>query len=180
MKHLIIGALIAASSINSFAADRETTVGLHIGSWHSQPGYNNENFGLYVQHKGWVLGAYRNSIKPRCWYEMETVDFVDHLGNPRQADGGFMTKCSNPDKITAYAGYNWEWKTSLPLVDSVGVTAALATGYPNKIKGTPLSLIVSPSATIKITDDVRARVSFLPKMWGNTTAVVHFSMEKSF
>jgi len=106
--------------------------------------------------------------------------FVSPQGSTVNISGG-EEKCSNPDKMAAYAGYNWEWETpSLPLVDSVGITAALATGYPNKIKGTPVSLIVTPSATFNITQDITGRVSFLPKMWGNSTAVVHFSIEKSF
>ena len=180
MKNIIIGALIATSSFTTFAQEKATTVGLHLGSWHSQPGYNNQNFGIYIQHHGFVLGVYRNSIKPYCSWQIVGYSFVSPQGATVNISGG-EEKCSNPEKMTAYAGYNWEWKTpTLPLVDSVGITAALATGYPNKIKGTPVSLIVSPSATINITEDIRTRVSFLPKMWGNSTAVVHFSIEKSF
>lgn len=37
-------------------------VGLHIGSWHSEPGYNNSNPGFNAQWKnGLMAGFYENS-----------------------------------------------------------------------------------------------------------------------
>ena len=47
----------------AFAAAAQTKIGVHTVSIHA-PDHdeNNENWGLYVQHKRVILGAYRNSI----------------------------------------------------------------------------------------------------------------------
>ena len=38
------------------------TIGVHVGSWHSEPGYNNSNPGLYYKaDNGFTVGAYCNS-----------------------------------------------------------------------------------------------------------------------
>lgn len=45
------------------------TIGLHIGSWHSEPGRNNVNPGIYaVTQDGWTAGVYRNSWKRTSVY----------------------------------------------------------------------------------------------------------------
>lgn len=37
-------------------------IGLHLASWHSLPGFQNVNPGLYARNAcGWQIGAYRNS-----------------------------------------------------------------------------------------------------------------------
>jgi hypothetical protein len=37
------------------------TIGMHLGTMHSERGYNNRNPGLYVNADGWTAGGYCNS-----------------------------------------------------------------------------------------------------------------------
>jgi len=62
----------------AFAATAQTTIGVHTVSIHA-PDHdeNNENFGLYVQHKRLILGAYRNSIDRNTVY----AGYVQPLGH---------------------------------------------------------------------------------------------------
>lgn len=39
-------------------------VGLHVGSYHSKPGYNNVNPGVYFRYDNLAVGTYRNSLIP--------------------------------------------------------------------------------------------------------------------
>lgn len=57
----LLGCLIAAG-VTMCADARAQTIGAHLGSWHSEPGYNNANPGLYLRTAGgWTAGFYRNS-----------------------------------------------------------------------------------------------------------------------
>ncbi len=85
-------------------------------------------------------------------------------------------------QTTVYGGYSWRW--SAPPVaglDMVSLTAALATGYPNKIDGTDISLIVIPSARFRVSEKMAVRLSLLPfvRRYHPATSV-HFSIERSF
>lgn len=63
MRHLIAAAAFLASAAHA------QTVGLHLGSWHSEPGYNNANPGVYVRlENGLTAGAYRNSFRKTSVY----------------------------------------------------------------------------------------------------------------
>lgn len=54
MSSVLIASLIAATPV--------TTLGVNLGSWHDQPGFNNVNPGVYVVHRsGWAGGVLRNS-----------------------------------------------------------------------------------------------------------------------
>lgn len=83
---------------------------------------------------------------------------------------------------SVYAGYTWNWKTpTLPVVDAVTLTAAIATGYPNTIDGTDLSLLVLPSARINLSPTVGMRFTLLPYVRKyNPATSIHFSVEQSF
>lgn len=54
--------------ISCTSAYAETTVGVHVGSWHSEPGFNNKNPGVFVIHNGFTLGTYYNSNKYQSYY----------------------------------------------------------------------------------------------------------------
>jgi hypothetical protein len=65
--------LIALSSILLLScqmqpAMAETTIGVHIGSWHSEPGFNNRNPGVFINHNGWTAGTYYNSNRYQSYY----------------------------------------------------------------------------------------------------------------
>lgn len=85
-------------------------------------------------------------------------------------------------QTTAYGGYSWWWRAPRVVgLDSVALTAALATGYPNKIDGTDISLILIPSARFKVTDTMGVRLTLLPYVRRyNPATSVHFSVERSF
>ena len=54
----VIGALVLATPVKA------ETIGAHMGSWHSEPGFNNVNPGAYYRDdSGATVGAYRNSIR---------------------------------------------------------------------------------------------------------------------
>ena len=66
MKTAIIAAALLMAG-NAFADD--LTIGAHVGSWHSLPGRNNVNPGLYVRTAdGLQVGAYRNSERGESVY----------------------------------------------------------------------------------------------------------------
>lgn len=58
--------ILLASSATAISAQ---TFGLHVGSWHSEPGYNNSNPGVYGSTAdGWTAGTYYNSIRRQSAY----------------------------------------------------------------------------------------------------------------
>jgi hypothetical protein len=53
---ILVAALLAATTAQA------DTIGLHLASWHSKPGYNNVNPGAYWRgDSGLTVGAYCNS-----------------------------------------------------------------------------------------------------------------------
>ena len=95
IRHTIL--LAAAMLATSAHAD---TIGLHIASWHSQPGMNNVNPGQYYRtDAGWTAGGYCNS-------ESRSERFPD------------AQQC----KVAAYAGRSFE-------VGPLTLTAGVITGY---------------------------------------------------
>lgn len=77
-KTLIIASLILTSASAHAQALQPTAMGLHLGSWHSQPGYNNANPGVFAQWDGWTAGIYRNS-------EFATSMYFGHTWESRSA-----------------------------------------------------------------------------------------------
>lgn len=64
---LRVAVLVAAWGVAGQA--EAATVGAHIGSWHSEPGFNNVNPGLYAQaDNGGTAGIYRNSVRKVSTY----------------------------------------------------------------------------------------------------------------
>jgi hypothetical protein len=59
--------LAALAALLTFSVQADT-LGLHVGSWHDRPGFNNVNPGLYWVHGGAVVGAYRNSERGNSAY----------------------------------------------------------------------------------------------------------------
>jgi hypothetical protein len=85
-------------------------------------------------------------------------------------------------QTTVYGGYSWSWQAPrFAGLDSVALTAALATGYPNKIHGTDVSVIVIPSARFKVNDTLGVRLTLLPYVRRyNPATSIHFSIERMF
>jgi hypothetical protein len=94
--------LAAVAAPPPAAAD---TLGLHIGSRHSTPGYNNSNPGLvYRTTAGWTAGGYCNS-------ESRSERFPD------------APRC----QVSLYAGRTWQWELAPGI--ATAVTAGGITGY---------------------------------------------------
>jgi hypothetical protein len=65
----LLAAAISAGFQPRAEAQELAAVGVHVGSWHSEPGFNNTNPGVYVRTAdGWTLGAYRNSVRRTSTY----------------------------------------------------------------------------------------------------------------
>ncbi len=81
---LFIGLTVIASCAPqpSYA---ETAVGLHIGSVHDKPGFNNINPGVYVNHNGWTAGTYYNSERRQSYYAGYTFESAPLYGSLRGA-----------------------------------------------------------------------------------------------
>jgi hypothetical protein len=56
------------TTLVAFSAHADTTLGLHLGTWHDRHGYNNFNPGLYVVKDNNVVGAYHNSERGTSAY----------------------------------------------------------------------------------------------------------------
>jgi hypothetical protein len=56
-------ALFAATSAHA------TTVGLHLGSVHDKPGFNDSNPGIYIKtEEGYTVGTVYNSVNKQAFY----------------------------------------------------------------------------------------------------------------
>ena len=93
----IIAPLLLAAAASTAQAD---TIGMHVASWHSEPGFNGRNPGAYWRaDSGLTLGAYCNS-------QSRSTRFPD------------APTC----KVSTYAGQSFE-------VGPVTLTAGIITGY---------------------------------------------------
>ena len=64
VKQLLIALLAVLTT-----ATQAGTVGVHLGSWHDEPGYNNFNPGVYyIGDEGYVVGTYYNSERHQSVY----------------------------------------------------------------------------------------------------------------
>lgn len=53
-------------------------IGLHLVSYHSAPGFNNTNPGIYCRtHDGYVFGTYRNSVRRQTVYAARYFELVE-------------------------------------------------------------------------------------------------------
>jgi hypothetical protein len=57
-------------------------IGFHIRSWHSKPGFENMNPGVYYMNNGIVFGFYRNSYRRNSVYgayhiQLPIIDGID-------------------------------------------------------------------------------------------------------
>ncbi len=53
-----------------------TTIGLHIGSKHDKPGFNDNNPGLYIKtDKKYTFGTVYNSVNKQAYYAGYTYDY---------------------------------------------------------------------------------------------------------
>lgn len=96
LKPLLLAAALLAGTTTAHA----DTIGLHISSWHSEPGFNGRNPGAYWRaDSGLTLGAYCNS-------QSRSARFLD------------APTC----KVSTYAGQSFE-------VGPVTLTAGIITGY---------------------------------------------------
>lgn len=66
MKIQLFASLLALVSVASHA---DGNIGIHVGSWHSKPGFNNFNPGVYYKSDdGWVIGTFQNSLDRNTTY----------------------------------------------------------------------------------------------------------------
>ena len=58
-------AFILSLTLLSPVAAQTTTLGLHGFSYHDRGRFNNENYGLYLEHKGYTGGFYKKQPEQR-------------------------------------------------------------------------------------------------------------------
>jgi hypothetical protein len=63
----VLGLILSLTLLSPVAA-QTTTFGLHGFSYHDRGRFNNENYGLYLEHKGYTGGFYKNSLNKDSAY----------------------------------------------------------------------------------------------------------------
>jgi hypothetical protein len=63
----VLGLILSLTLLSPVAA-QTTTIGLHGFSYHDRGHFNNENYGLYLEHKGYTGGFYKNSLNKDSAY----------------------------------------------------------------------------------------------------------------
>lgn len=154
MKQLIFGGLIALSALAANAQDKTEEV-----------------------KESLTLGMHLGSIHDRGDYNNVNPGLYVRSGG---WTGGIYRNSLR--KTSIYGGYTFDYDTpSLPLVKTVSLTVGVVSGYPNKIKGTKLSLMLAPSVKIPLTQETSLRLTVLPRFKAyNEATAYHFSIEKSF
>lgn len=130
-----------------------STMGLHIGSKHSRPGFNNANLGLYghwadADGNGWALGTYLNSERAQ----------------------------------SAWGGYSFSSpKLGLGAIGSqaLGISAGLTLGGVTGYRAAKLLPLIVPSAALHF-GDAAARLTYVPKVEKRGAAALHLSLEYRF
>ena len=130
-----------------------STIGLHIGSKHSTPGFNDANPGVYghwadASGNGWALGTYLNSERAQSVW------------------GGYSL--SSPKLGLGSAG-------SRAFAASAGLTLGGVTGY----RAAKLMPLILPSAALHM-GNAAARLTYLPKVEKRGAAALHLSLEYRF
>ena len=67
-------AAFLAALVVCIPAHAGDTIGLHVASVHSEPGFNNVNPGVYYRHNGFTVGAYYNSMRRLSTYAGYTIE----------------------------------------------------------------------------------------------------------
>lgn len=149
---LIVATLAAGVLVAEQAQAQGLTVGAHLASWHSEPGYNDRNPGLYARTaEGWTAGAYCNSESRSPLFPTAPA-------------------C----RVSAYAGRTWGRAIAPGL--SADLTAGLITGYE---RAGVLPMVV-PSLRIG-TADLALRLAAIPRIDPKRGShVVHVMVEGRF
>lgn len=129
------------------------TLGLHIGSRHSAPGFNDTNPGLYARWadangNGWALGAYQNSERAKSVW------------------GGYSF--SSPKLGLGSVGAR-----------ALGIGAGLTLGGVTGYRAAKLLPLIVPSAALHW-GDAAARLTYVPKVEKRGAAALHLSLEYRF
>lgn len=78
---VVLACVVLFAVVLATSSAHATTLGLHLVSVHSRPGYCDANPGLYLRtDSGWVVGAYRNS---RCEASVYAAYALEHRFTPQ-------------------------------------------------------------------------------------------------
>lgn len=126
------------------------TIGIHAGSKHSKSGFNDFNPGAYLIFD-------------------KSTDSGTGL-----TIGGYRNSYR---KSSIYAGYTK--KINLASGVNLSIQGGIISGY-KSIYGYHLMPMIAPSMTFEVTDDISARIFYIPKMTKNGVHVVSFAVESHF
>lgn len=175
-----------AEAQESAPAGQGLTVGAHLVSWHSQPGYNGHNPGLYLRDAdGWTVGAYRNSLSGRATQECPAASTppssgqTKHVGTKTTAvQSSAPSSSSTCDdgaraRWSAYAGRTF----GAPL--AAGLRAEITVGGITGYSAAPVLPLIAPSLAVQLSPDTTARAVLLPRWHPKQGAtVVHLALER--
>ena len=68
-------AIMLSLTLLSPVAALSTTLGIHGPSYHDHGNFNNENYGLYLEHNGYTGGFYKNSLNKDSAYVGYTLQW---------------------------------------------------------------------------------------------------------
>ncbi len=71
----VLGLILSLTLLSPVAA-QTTTLGLHTWSYHDHGNFNNENYGLYLEHNGYTGGFYKNSLNKDSAYVGYTLQWA--------------------------------------------------------------------------------------------------------
>lgn len=124
MKNLLAGLLLGTIAVTASAG----TMGLDIGSWHSRPGFNNFNPGVYyIADNRVAFGTYYNSYRRQTvWagYAFENGPFALVVGGATGYDYAPITPVVAPGLV--YSGFRL---TIVPKVSKVNDVTAVHLSY---------------------------------------------------
>ena len=168
-----IAVLAACLGFAAFDARSETSVGVHTFSAHvpAKDSQNNENFGLYVRHNDWTVGAYHSTHRRTAAYVAYSLPLWGGVDLMAGLAYGYQEKCSDSTQIVTTK----KEKEGVTYTQKEKVTTTTCTGF-SRGAITPLAgLTYAPSWTF---------MGFKPRGWlapgfGKSSTVIHLSVEKA-
>jgi hypothetical protein len=159
--------LIALLVVHFFApAAQAATLGVHTFSLHApaRPYQNNDNFGVYVRHNGWMLGSFRNTLNRQSTY----LGYVVPLGPFEVLFAGVT-------------GYQRRIETKHQAVCDDGSTPSPGQPclYELGFSRHRIAPVIAPSITLPSLLRVTPRIWAAPGI-GRSSTVVHLSIEAEF
>lgn len=151
------------------------TIGLHMGTMHSEPGLNSTNPGLYVKTEaGWTAGGYFNSFRRPSLYVGKTFETENKTW---ALTVGAVTGYSDVKASQVTYSHCHVVESIDPNTGRVGVLCsrdAIGRGS-NSIRP-----MIVPSVRVPIQGDYALRMTFVPRVEKGRSNAISFAIERKF